>query len=254
MPGRTAPQWTRVYMNGYDLSGYARTIGPLSASYEPANMTVMQDTVEEWLANKPTFGIGTLNTVLDSTATSGGHVLLKTPALDRRMMIPLGIGAAPALGDPVYCGTFAQTSYDATEDGGAVIANAAFGGWDNTYTLSYDIPWGVLLCPKGSVGVNAANGIAAGSVTGGWFMYQIFGFTGAGTVTISLEDSVLIGGAYAGVTGGTTAALATGTFPLCGSVALARSQAVRAHVRYQVAFGGATSAVQLAFAWMPNVH
>jgi hypothetical protein len=217
-------------------------------------MTVMSDTVEEWLANMPTFGIGTLNTVLDSTATSGGHVLLKTPALDRRMMIPIGIGAAPALGNPVFCGTFAQTSYDGTEDGGAVVANAAFGGWDSSLTLSYDIPWGVLLLPRTSTGVNAANGIAEGSVTGGWFMYQIFGFTGAGTVTISLEDSVLIGGAYALVTGGTTAALATGTFPLCGVVALARTQAVRAHVRFQVAFGGATTAVDMAFAWMPNVH
>lgn len=255
MANRTAPQWTRVYMDGYDLSGYARTIGPLSVAYDPANITVMSDTVEEWLPNTPTIGLGTLNTVFDSTATSGGHVLLKTPGLARKMMVLVGIGAAPALGNPVFAGTFNQTSYDATEDGGAVVANANFGGWDNSISASYDIPWGVLLCPKGSVGVNAANGIAeGGSVTGGWFMFQLFTFTGAGTVTVSLQDSVLIGGAYADVTGGVSGAIATGSIPYAGVVALARTQAVRAHVRYQVAFGGATSAVTMAFAWMPNLH
>ena len=255
MAGRTAPQWTRVYMNGYDLSGYARTIGPLSVAYDQADMTVMTDTVKSWVSNRASFGIGTLNTILDSTATSGSHTLLKTPALARRMMIPLGAGAAPALGDPVYCGVFDQLSYGGTEEGGAVVATADFGGWDSTITLTYDIPWGVLLCPKASVGVNAANGIAeGGSVTGGWFMYQLFTFTGAGTVTVSLQDSVLIGGAYANVTDGVSGAIATGSIPYCGIIALPRAQAVRAHVRYQVAFGGATTAVTMAFAWMPNLH
>ena len=52
MAGRTAPQWTRVYMDGYDLSGYARTIGPLSASYDPVDVTVMSDTVNSWVDRK----------------------------------------------------------------------------------------------------------------------------------------------------------------------------------------------------------
>ena len=254
MAGRTAPQWTRVYMDGYDLSGYARTIGPLLASYESADMTVMADTVNSWVSNRANFSIGTLNTILDNTATSGSHTLLKTPALARRMMVPLGIGAAPALGDPTFCGAFDQTSYEGTEDAGAVVANANFGGWDKTVTLSYDIPWGWLLCPKNSVGVNAANGIAQGSCTGGWFMYQLFSFTGAGTITFSLQDSLLVGGAYANVTDGVTGAISTATIPSCGIWALPRAQAVRAFVRYQVAFGGATTAVNMAFAWMPNVH
>jgi hypothetical protein len=253
MTGRTVAMWTRVYADGYDLSGYARTIGPLEIEYDIADMTVMEDTFKESLPNHPTIRAGTLNTVLDSTALVGGHTVLKTMT-DRQIMVPVGISAAPALGDPVFCGKFRQNSYSGAEAGGAVMANAKLGGWIDTYSKSYDIPWGWMLLPYTDTGVNAANGIQKGGCTGGWFAYQLFDFTGAGTVTVSLQDSAAEGGVYANVVGGVTGAIDTGDIPVAGAVALARTQAVQDWVRFQVAFGGATTAVVMAFAWMPNIR
>jgi len=73
--GRTAARWTRVYVDGYDVSGMARTIGPLDSVYDEAEMTAMADGVKTYLPNHPHVNVGTLNTVFDNTATSGIHAL-----------------------------------------------------------------------------------------------------------------------------------------------------------------------------------
>ena len=57
--GRTVPKWVRVYMDGYDLSGYSRTIGPLKHEYEEADLTAqMSDAVMGVMPNLPSISPG----------------------------------------------------------------------------------------------------------------------------------------------------------------------------------------------------
>ena len=63
--GRTKHKWERVYVDGYDLSGYGRTIGPLSWAYDEADLTAhMSDTVKGYLPNNANVNLGTFNAQL----------------------------------------------------------------------------------------------------------------------------------------------------------------------------------------------
>lgn len=45
--GRTKEKYRRVYIDGYDMSGFGRTIGPLEWKYDEADLTAhMSDTVD----------------------------------------------------------------------------------------------------------------------------------------------------------------------------------------------------------------
>src|SRR5687767_12028629 len=101
--GRTVSRWTRVYVSGYDLSGYSRSIGPLMWTFDEADGTTLGDAVKNAYPNHPVINIGTLNAVLDNT-TARSHDVIGTSQNKRVVMVPIGIRAEPAQGDPVFCG------------------------------------------------------------------------------------------------------------------------------------------------------
>lgn len=193
--GRTKQKYWRCYVDGYDLSGYSRSIGPLEVTYDEADLTAyMSDAVKGYLPNHAHINAGTLNAVFDDTATVGLHALSVTPAgTARDVMVPIGIRAAPADGDPVFCGKLVQKGYQVTQEGGAVMASIPWSGWAaNAISLMYGQPFGQLLhASAATVAVNAAAGFlsptGAATAKGGLFMYQVF--AGNGTATLSVEDS-----------------------------------------------------------------
>ena len=75
MAGRTVNKHTRVYVGGYDLSGYASSIGPLQTQFEAAGITCFTDAVKGIMPNQPMLSPGTLQGVFDNTATTGLHTL-----------------------------------------------------------------------------------------------------------------------------------------------------------------------------------
>ena len=79
MAGRTLPRFTRVYIDGYDMSGYARTIGPLGWEFEEIDLTAqMGDAVKGALPGQATISPGTLNVVFETdsdSSTAAHHVL-----------------------------------------------------------------------------------------------------------------------------------------------------------------------------------
>ena len=77
MTGRTVQKHYRVYADGYNLSGMARTIGPIGVTYDEADLTAyMGDTVKGYLRNHAQSDLGALNAVFDNTATTGIHGVL----------------------------------------------------------------------------------------------------------------------------------------------------------------------------------
>lgn len=141
--GQTKHKHWRVYVNGYDLSGYSRSIGPLSVEYDEADLTAhMGDSVKGYLPNTGHVSPGTLNAVFDNTATTGLYALTQSTAgTQRNVMVPIGVRGAPADGDPVFCGQFYQNAFQVTNDGGAVTATIPYSGWaGDATTLSIPNP------------------------------------------------------------------------------------------------------------------
>lgn len=243
--GRTINRHVRFYMAGYDMSGYARTVGPLKWEYEEAEITaIMGDAVKGYLPGRASISCGTLNGVFDSTATSGLHVIASTVATSEVVMIPVGIRAAPAIGDPVFMGEFVQLGYHSTEEGGAVFANISFGEWEVSKLLSHSRskPWGVLI--HANAARTAANSTATGvddygaaTALGGSMMYQVF--SGNGTATISMDDSA-DDITFAALTGATSGELDCSAVQK-GVVDLTAIRDVRRYLRWQLALGTATT-------------
>ena len=255
--GRTVPKWVRVYMDGYDISGYSRTIGPLRHVYEEADLTVqMADAVMGALPNLPSISVGTLNGVFDNTATSGLHALASPVPSSRIITVPIGIQAVPQNGDTCFNGQFVQLGYTGEPVGPSVYANVPFGEWDVANELNYDQAWGQMVHVKAAR--TGANGTAAFTVdggaattAGGYLVYHIFaGAGGDGTATISIDDSA-DDSAYSALSGATSGSLDCRSVQK-GIVQLAVGATVRQYLRWQLALGQATT-VTFAIAFVRGI-
>jgi len=255
--GRTVPKWIRFYMAGYDMSGYSRTVGPLKWEYEEVELTAqMGDAVKGYLPGRASISCGTLNGVFDSTATSGLHVIASTVATSEVVMIPIGIRAAPAAGDPVFMGEFVQLGYHAEESGGAIFANVPFGEWDVANLLSHhrSKPWGILIHALAArTAANTAVGIddyGAATALGGYMMYQVT--AGNGTATIKMQDAATNSNvSFADITGATSGELDCSAVQK-GIVDLTATRDVRRYLRWQLTLGTATT-LTFALAFMRSI-
>ena len=248
--GRTLTRHMRVYMDGNStLSSYATNIGPLSTTWDEYQTNGLDWTVKGTMLGGVTFGAGVLNTLFDDTATLGSHAHGSAGAgVAHNIMVPFGIRAAPAMGDPVFCGRFLQDDYTTSPAGGIVASTWRFGGWDFATPMNYGRAWGNLLHPYGSeTAVNSnLNGVSGGASTsqGGWMMYQVGSITGAsGNVVIKVQDSN-------DSTNWADLASATVTLqynaePTSGIVQLATTATVRQYLRWQIVF---TTVTEVSFA------
>lgn len=254
--GRTTRKYTDVFIDGYDMSCYAKNIGPLDCTADEGIDDALCNALKGVYLGQVHVSPGTLSGLFDNTTTSGLHVLFNDPTTDlgHSVMVPIGIQADPAEGDPVFIGDFVLDSYQATPNDTPIGATLAFGGYDPTSTtLDYALPWGVLLHANASVTSDTVNssagvdlaalgiGTSDTSTDGGYMMYQVTAGAGAGgTAAIKVQD------ATSNVDAGFSDLISTGnidvgTAPVAGIVALATTASVRQYVRWQVAFATATS-------------
>jgi hypothetical protein len=240
--GRTVSKWTRVYADGYDISGDSRAIGPLINTYDQPDLTGFSHAVKGSLPGHAMNGIGTFNGVFNNTTSTGVHGVLGTAGGVRKIMIALGMRAEPVAGDPVYMGEFEQASYQA--DPAGVYVNADFNNSSaRASTFLYSNPWGVLLHAKSAVtAANSTTGAGidtAGASTafGGYLVYQVF--AGDGTATISVDDSA-DDSSYSALSGATSGEIDFST-PTAGRVAIGRTATVRQYLRWQISLNSATS-------------
>ena len=203
--GRTVSKFARVYVDGYDMSGYSRSAPVLNWGFRPAAWMALDDPAMGALPGQASISMGSYNGILDNTATSGMHAVLSNSDAVRDVMIPLGIRAEPAAGDPTFCAQVTQSAYQAQPSGGMVTVSIDLGNWDERGdTKAYPFPWGYLLHAKGLVAAaNTSSGAydygSSGSTNGGYMMYQVFARSNTGTATITVEHST--GGAWSVCTG-----------------------------------------------------
>jgi hypothetical protein len=247
--GRTLQKHYRFYADGYDLSGFGRSIGPFGITADEADMTVWTDTVKGYLPNHIQVDLGTFNGIFDNTATTGLHALASTSGVQRTALVAMGIRAAPVAGDPCFGGQFLQTGYTPEDDGGAVSVTIPFAGWSGAATsLLYAPGFGQLLHASGAeTAVNAAVGhdglTGAATTTGGYMLYHVLASSNAAhTATLKVQDSATNAddASFADVTGATTGVI-TVTAGVSGIVALTPGATVRRYLRWQIVLGTATS-------------
>jgi hypothetical protein len=179
----------------------------------------------------------------------------QTAGAPHYLAVPIGTQAEPAAGDPLFAWRMNQSTFQVTEGQGFVSVSLAL---DTPYPgLSvYPKPLGFVAHAKGAeTGANTADNttyMGAGlteTTRGGIFVWQLFtasGGAGAGTVTISLDDSA-DGAAWGALTDATTAALVTAnttaaTVPQSGMVELSATATVKQYLRWQLALSVQTSA------------
>lgn len=244
MAGRTTAKHLKVYVDGYDVTGTSRSIGPLSTSFEEVDLTCIGDPIKGTLFGHATVGAGTLNVVMDNTALTGFHTVFSGSAGDKRnLMVGVGIQAAPVAGDPVFMAQLAQKDYISAE--GLHTYSLTF---DNasvlTPAIDYPIPWGVVLRPaNATVAANSATGIddnGASTAFGGYMMYQVI--AGNGTATIKVQHAAAnVDGSFADL-GGCTSGSINCALPQSGIVpTTARTTTVNRYLRWQIALGTATT-------------
>ena len=243
MSGRTVGKHSRIYIDGYDMSGYSKAIGSLTWSFDVSEQAALSDAVKNGLPGHATISPGVLSAFLDNTATSGLHVVLNGGTGNRTVMIPLGMRAAPVAGDPVFAGQFEQLDYIATGDD-YVNAAVTLGGWSGrASSLGYEKPWGTLLHAYGAeTAANTANsGLssdkATASALGGLLVYHVF--SGDGTATISVDDSA-DNSSWLALSGATTGELDCSSVQH-GLVPLGTTATVRRYLRWQISLNTATT-------------
>jgi hypothetical protein len=246
--GRTKRKYWRHYVDGYDLSGFGRTIGPLEVTYDEADLTAyMNDTVKGYLRNTAMVNVGTYNGVFDNTAATGLYALAGTSGVPRNALVAIGIRGAPVDGDPCFGGTFNQDGFHILDEGGAVTVNIPYSGWAGTASsAAYNIPWGTLLHANAqrlvAAPVNDQPGYdnplgVVSTLKGGYFMYEVLAGDG-GNLTLSVDDAAApnINASFAPLVGATSGLILANP-GVSGIVAIGTAATVRQYLRWQIAFG-----------------
>jgi len=257
MPGRTVSRWGRIYLDGYDMSGYARSIGALNWKYNEANLTALADSATGSLPAGCEMSPSTVDANLDTTATSGFHAIMAVSGVSRLCMFPVGIQAEPVAGDWAYCGRYRQDDYMSSENGGAMTVSVNFGGWDAAYPPQYDIPWGQLLHAKGAeTAANTAVGIesctGAASLFGGYLLYQVFAGDGTATISVDKSTTTNLHASFSALSGATSGELNFST-PQAGLIALPKTTSIGRYLRWQLALNTANT-VTFALAFVRAHH
>ena len=243
--GRTVNRWIRAYYDGYDVSGYTRSIGPLQLDYELPEMTCYADAIKTYLPNHPNGSVGTLNGVLDNTAGALHALAQAGNGTSHIVTCVIGVRAEPLSGDPAFTGRFEQNSYQAVDASGAIAINAQFGMWDASNEINYANLWGMVLHANDTeTTANTDVGFdndqsAATTAFGGFFWYHLI--SADGSVTLSVDDAATnLNASFAPLVGATSGLIAAA--PAVGIVAIGTTATVRQFLRWQLAFTGGSTA------------
>lgn len=241
---RTHIKHMRAYVDGVDLSGYSKQLGALAWMFGADAEQSLTDQCKNILVGQADIQAGTLNAFIDNDA-AGLFALASAGNGTRNLCAVIGVNSEPVAGDPVFAWQFEQTAYTVEQGTGFVSANVPFGGASYASTLAYCKPWGNLLHAKNAeTAVNSSVGIddnGAASALGGIFIYHLLASNGTVTLTAQEADTN-IDGSFADITGATSGSIDASISPKSGMVALGTTAAIKRFLRWQLAFGTATSA------------
>jgi hypothetical protein len=172
------------------------------------DLSAFPDKVKGYYPGQATIDPGTLNTNFNNATDRSLPVGNAGNGTMQTVIIPIGIQRDPDTGDPCFCGQFEQLSFDVAIDaaGGvtATLNMAASSGRASTF--NYANPWGTMLLASTRVDPNynvtttlaqsgpdaVGNGVdaGAGSVHGGYAIFQLFDYTGGTGPVLKVQHSV----------------------------------------------------------------
>lgn len=244
---RTHLKHWRAYIDGVDVSGYSRQIGSLNWMFGAEPDAALTDGVKNILIGQGDIQANALNAFVDND-TAGLFALAGTGSNDhgtRNVMYAMGANAEPTEGNSIFAWKFEQTAYYVEPGTGFMVVNVPFGGASYASTLTYKKPWGILLHAKAArTAVNSATGVddnGAATALGGVFVYQLF--SSNGTVTLKAQDAATNSdGSFSDLSGATSGSVDASAAPKSGMVAISTTATVRRYIRWQLAFGTASTA------------
>lgn len=195
-PGKNKIQrWARIFVDGFNLSGDARTFGTLEASYDEVDLTGWANSIRNALAGMQLAAGLRGFTALSNDAASGAFTALITAANGHELSVLFGGGTEPAAGDPAYLLGACKLSDAQSLDNAAFVTAADFVPQANVTPLW---PWGVVLHPETSIsattnGTSHDNGVAT---TAGWHAILHITSTSSGNYAFIIQQSTT--GAFAG--------------------------------------------------------
>lgn len=249
---RRNPKFTKIYVNGYEISCQASSIGSVGVSRDAPMVAAYCDDVMNSVLGTGQIQCGPINAFMSPSAATGIHELFDSVDVVTNVMIAFGSLAVPAVGDPVFAWTMQQGEYTASGDG-VVGVNIGFPNAAYSTVKGYSNPFGLLVHANGAE--TAANTAVAtidgGAATtkGGIFAWQLF--SSDGPVTLSLDDAAANtgDGDFSALSGATSGEIDASTTPASGMVALGVTATVKRYIRWQLALGleATTATFALAF-------
>lgn len=182
--GKTNARWMRLIVDGVNLSGDSRQISSFGVRTIFDDQTGWSDGIINFSLGQKEHILEGYQAIFNNTATTGAFSHLKTPA-ERVVSLPIGIRAAPAIGDPTFLTSVEQLGM--VVDGIMISANFAKAITDS----DLENAWGVLLANGTSLsattdGASVDNG--ASTANGLLAHCHVVASTG-GTWTIKVQDS-----------------------------------------------------------------
>ena len=145
--GKTNSRWMRFICDEFDLSGQSREIGTMGVSHDEAEAHGFSDGVKNYTLGHGTAVLDGYQAVFATDGSAMSFDVLSVPE-DRIISVPIGIRAAPAVGDPAYLHYANQASF--THDGSGPILVQANLPRGTSYT-DLAQPWGVVLAAGTSI-------------------------------------------------------------------------------------------------------
>ncbi|MCC6192066.1 MAG: hypothetical protein IT318_23805 [Anaerolineales bacterium] len=182
-------RWARLYANGFDLSGDARTFASVENMLGEIDLTGWSEAVHNFIDDGyRQVGLRGFQALLNDAA-GRAFAILKTNPTGVEISLLLGGGAEPVAGDPAYLLGAAQFQDRAGLDGGAFVINADF--LPQAGVATDHNPWGVVLHPATSLSATTNGSTidqAAGSTNGAHANLHMTASSG-GTWAFTVEHS-----------------------------------------------------------------
>lgn len=217
---------TRLYVDGYDISGDVSAINSVADSQNLIDVTGLDKEAIERLAGIAD-GSVSVNGWFNAAAGQIHAALLNSGALHRTdmvLLIPLG----SAVGDACLFIVAKEAAYNLNRGADGSLAVAS-----EFQANGYGIEWGLMLTAFKRTDSSAANGSSinngGASTAGASAVAQVFSL-GSGTVTPVVQDSA-DNASFATVTGLSFTAVGTGGVPTAERKATAAGATVRQYVR-----------------------
>ena len=255
--GRTVAKYARIYVGKIQadpglypaaLCGFTRSLGPIKVSFDEIDATGMCDSIKGYLPGQASINPGTINVILDPAAIETAFTFMYPPveyisinAFDigepTMLQIPIGIRAAPVIGDPTFCGVFPFLGMTYADDGGLVTTNWTFGdSGSSSYIPAFPKAWGQLLHAYGEeTAANSSAGVDGGaaSTNGGLMILHTFSSDSAGATYKVQHADNNVDGSFADLTGAAITSVA-GPAAYSYYAYVPKSTAVKRYLRWQM--------------------